>query len=120
MATKKASLQPYPRRQPDGYLADDLLFPQPEFPLTVNQLDDAIARAFERTLKSKSGESSKLPQTPQELVKLCLKHLRERSDPVLSPYFFSQCNVEEIFELDAIAHEMQRRRMKIGVFINFW
>lgn len=120
MASKKGkSLQPYPRRQPDGYLADDSLFPLPELSLTPSQLDEAIARAFERALKSKKGEKKKLPQSPQELVRLCLEHLRKRSDPVLSPFFLSQCEVEEIFELDAIAHEMQRRRMEIGVFYQF-
>jgi hypothetical protein len=120
MATKKgASLQAYPRRQPDGYLADDSLFPLPAQSLTARQLDDAITRAFERSLKSKSGDAAKLPQTPKDLVALCLKHLRERSDPVLSPFFFSQCKVEEIFELDAIAHEMQRQRMRIGIFYQY-
>ena len=120
MATKKgASLQAYPRRQPDGYLADDSLFPLPEQPLTPKQLDDATTRAFKRSLKSKGGDAAKIPQTPKELVALCLKHLRERSDPVLSPFFFSQCKVKEIFELDAIAHEMQRQRMRIGVFYQY-
>lgn len=120
MASKnRSSLQAYPRRQPDGYLADDSLFPFPLQSLTPKQLDDSITRAFGRSLKSKGGDAAKLPQTPKELVALCLKHLRERSDPVLSPFFFSQCKVEEIFELDAIAHEMQRQRMRIGMFYQF-
>lgn len=118
MATKKyASLQNYPRR-PD-YLADDSLFPMPKKPVTIRQLEESIKSAFERCLKDKSGEATKLPQSPQELVNLCIKHLRERSDPVLSPSFLSQCGVEEIFELDAIAHEMQRQRMRIGVFYQY-
>ncbi len=116
---KGTSLQPYPRRQPDGYLADDSLFPLPESSITAEQLNAAITRAFERALKNKSGEEKKLPQSPEELVTLCLQHLRQRSDPVLSPFFFSHCDVDEIFELDAIAHEMQRRRMKIGLFYQY-
>jgi hypothetical protein len=119
MATRKTSpLQAYPRRK-DNYLADDSLFPRPKTALSQRQLDAAIKRAFERSLLSKSGDIAKLPQSPEELVKLCVKHLRERSDPVLSPSFLSQCRVEEIFELDAVAHEMQRQRMKIGVFYQY-
>lgn len=118
MATRKhISLQNYPRRQ--DYLADDFLFPLPLKPITSVQLNESIRRAFERSLKDKSGETTELPNTPEELVKLCIKHLRERSDPVLSPSFLSQCRVEEIFELDAIAHEMQRQRMRIGLFYQF-
>ena len=60
-----------------------------------------------------------MAQTPDELVQLCLQHLKERSDPILSPYFLSQCKLGEIFELDAIAHEMQRHRMRIGVFYQY-
>ncbi len=119
MATRThKSLQPYPRRQPDGYLADDFLFPMPEA-LEPKQLDGAIIRSFERSLKNKLGEAVRLPQSPEELVKLCLTHLRERSDPILSPSFLAQCPVEEIFELDAIAHEMQRHRMRIGLFYQY-
>ena len=114
---KHTSLQNYPRR-PD-YLADDSLFPLPEKPISASQLEESIRRAFERSLKVKSGETTQLPHTPEELVQLCIKHLRERSDPVLSPSFLSQCRVEEIFELDAIAHEMQRQRMRIGLFYQF-
>ena len=31
----------------------------------------------------------------------------------------SKCKIEEVFELDAISHELQRQRMKIGVFNQF-
>jgi hypothetical protein len=110
-------LQKYPRR-PD-YLAEDSLFPLPRHQLTKRQLEPAIEKAFVRCLKNKKGETPQLPQTPEELVKLCIRHLRERSDPVLSPFFLSQCRVEEIFDLDAIAHEMQRQRMKIGLFYQY-
>jgi len=50
---------------------------------------------------------------------MCLAHLQERSDPILNPSFLSQCKLEEVFEMDAIAHEMQRHRMKIGNFYQF-
>ncbi|HQZ81826.1 MAG TPA: hypothetical protein PLR83_01275 [Pyrinomonadaceae bacterium] len=118
MARKFASLQGYPRRS-DDYLAEDSLFPLPKDPISAAMLEESIREAFDRSLKVKSGESAQLPQTPEELVKLCIKHLRERSDPVLSPSFYSQCRVEEIFELDAISHEMQRQRMRIGVFYQY-
>jgi hypothetical protein len=119
MAKSRVSpLQGYPRRN-HSYLADDSLFQPPKTPLSQSQLDGAIKRAFERSLLSKSGDVAKLPHTPEELVSLCIRHLRERSDPVLSPSFLSQCRVEEIFELDAVSHEMQRQRMKIGVFYQY-
>lgn len=111
---KHPNLQPYPRR--DDYLAEDSLFPRPEKALTKHQLDHAIVAAFERCLTDKKGDRTELPTEPSELVNLCLTHLQERSDPILSPYFLSQCRIEEVFELDAIAHEMQRHRMRIGVF----
>ena len=31
----------------------------------------------------------------------------------------SKCKIEEVFELDTISHELQRQRMKIGVFNQF-
>lgn len=70
-------------------------------------------------MTNKQGARSPLPDNPPELVKLCLTHLRERSDPILSASFLSQCQAEEVFELDAIPHEMQRHRMKIGVFYQY-
>ena len=115
---KGTSLQPYPRRQPDDYLADDSLFPRPA-PLATMQLDDSIKKAFERSLKNNRGETVRLKQTPKELVAICLKHLKERSDPILAPAFLAQCPIEEIFEMDAIAHEMQRHRMKMGDFYQY-
>ncbi|MGA2802456.1 MAG: hypothetical protein ABSE97_08845 [Verrucomicrobiota bacterium] len=113
----KIKIQNYPRR--DDYLAKDKIFPRPKTPITSDQLFQAITKAFERCLKDKRGNVVELPRSPEELVQLCLQHLKERSDPILSPYFLSQCKVEEIFELDAVAHEMQRHRMRIGVFYQF-
>jgi hypothetical protein len=110
-------MQSYPRG--DDYLADAKLFPRPKGKVTAEELSDAITKAFERSFKDKQGNTTVLAQTAEELVELCLRHLKERSDPILSPYFLSQCEVEEIFELDAVSHEMQRHRMRIGVFYQF-
>jgi hypothetical protein len=45
--------------------------------------------------------------------------LRTRSDPIISPYFVSLCDIDSLFELDAVSHEMQRHRMTIGVFYQY-
>jgi hypothetical protein len=113
----KSVLQPYPRRE-GTYLANDSLFPRPK-PLLSEKLALAVRLAFERTLKNKRGISVSPHFPPAELVKMCVKHLQQRSDPIISPSFFSQCSVEEVFELDAVAHEMQRHRMKLGNFYQF-
>ena len=115
---KSSQLSTYPRRT-GGYLAADSLFPKPEQPLSDDKLKQAIRRAFQRSLKNKKGETVQLPQTPQELVASCLQHLRERGDPALSPSFYCQVPVEEVFELDAIPYEMHRHRMLIGKFYQF-
>jgi hypothetical protein len=114
---QKSSLQAYPRRQ-GGYEADDRLFPKPS-PISNSELKSAIQRSFQRTLKTKSGEIRSPKITPEKLVSMCIKHLQERSDPILSPAFLSQCSAEEVFEIDAISYEMQRHRMKIGNFYQF-
>jgi len=116
--TRKKNFQGYPRREED-YLASDTLFPRPTTNIAPAQLSQAISKAFERSLKDKKGNTVIPPKTPDKLVQLCLQHLKERSDPILSPYFLGQCKLNEIFELDAIAHEMQRHRMKIGVFYQY-
>jgi hypothetical protein len=110
--------QNYPRI--DGeLLAREELFPKQNPPLSLTSIDTAIEAAFARCKKSKTGEEHRVPETPEELVALCINHLKERSDPILSPFFFSQMNVEDVFDMDAVAHEMQRQRMKIGVFYQF-
>ena len=113
----KFILQPYPRRT-GSYVADDNLFPQ-QNPLNNSNLQTAIRAAFERCLRNKKGNMVSPHLTPEELVKICIRHLQERSDPILSPSFLGQCNLNEVFEMDAIAHEMQRHRMKIGNFYQF-
>lgn len=113
----KIKIQQYPRR--DDFLAEESLFPKPAKSISDKMLDTAIVAAFERCLKDKRGNLTELPKTSEALIALCIAHLKQRSDPVLSPYFLSQCELEEIFELDAISHEMQRLRMKIGVFYQY-
>ena len=48
---------------------------------------------------------------------------RERPEVILigalSPHFYSLCDVEDIFQFDAIPHEMQRHRMNVGVFYQY-
>jgi len=82
-------------------------------------IEAAIDEAFKRCSLKKSGHKRKIPSTPEELVELCIEHMRTRSDPIISPYFVSQCGVDNLFELDAVSHEMQRHRMTIGVFYQY-
>jgi hypothetical protein len=116
MAKKSVKIQAYPRRDDDT--AADELFPRPRA-IAKRALNRAIKSAYERCLLNKKGEKVELDSTPEELVALCLSHLKQRSDPILNPYFLSRCELEEIFDLDAIAHEMQRHRMRIGVFYQY-
>jgi hypothetical protein len=113
----KRTLQSYPRRA--DFLAQDSLFPRLEEPLSKEVLKDCIDRAFVRSLTNKKGDLTTAASTPGELVNTCIKHLKERSDPILGPALVSRCQIEDIFELDAISHELQRQRMKIGVFYQF-
>jgi len=113
----KGLLQPYPRRDDGSFVAADVLFP-PSKPLATDALSSAIRAAFERSLKTKLGGRTSPELPPEKLVKQCLAHLRERSAPILSPFFLSQCKVEDVFALDAISYEMQRHRMKIGTSTN--
>lgn len=115
---KKLVLQPYPRKG-NTLLADPSLFPIPEQPLQEDLIKASIKTAFERCLKNKIDEEKEKIDTPEKWVELTIKHLQERSDPILSPYFVSQLKAEELFELDAVSYEMQRRRMSIGVFYQF-
>jgi hypothetical protein len=120
MSSKKAvTLQPYPREAGGQLLAADSLFPPLTPPMNDELINTAIDEAFARCKKNKKGMTRKTIDTPEKLVALCIKHLRERSDPILSPYFVSQCKAEDIFALDAVSHEMQRHRMTIGVFYQF-
>jgi hypothetical protein len=78
-----------------------------------------IDQAFQRCNLKKSGKRRVVADTPELLVELCIDHLRTRSDPIINPYFLSICDVDRLFELDAVSHEMQRHRMTIGVFYQY-
>jgi len=109
--------QPYPRN-PGSLLSLSSMYPKPA-PLPLEDLHIAIKAAFERSLKSKTGSVRKIPDNPEKLVNLCLKHLKERSDPIVGTAFYSSIKAEEIFQMDAISHEMQRQRMQVGIFYQF-
>lgn len=118
MAKKsKSILQPYPRKKGD-FLADNKLFP-PANPISEKNLNKAIRGAFDRTTTGKKGNKTSPNIPPKQLVDICLKHLKERSDPILSPSFLGQLELSDIFIMDAVSHEMQRHRMKIGEFYQF-
>lgn len=112
------TLQPYPREK-NVLLAQRSLFPPLEPPMDYTIIESSVDESFKRCIMKKSGRKRSLPTTPEELVELCIKHLRTRSDPILSPYFVSQCGPDSLFELDAVSHEMQRHRMTIGVFYQY-
>ena len=117
-ASHGPKLQPYPREK-DVLLAKRSLFPTLKPPMTEDVIQSAIDAAFRRCIKTKTGKDRDVPENPEELVELCIEHLRCRSDPILSPYFVSQCDIDSLFELDAVSHEMQRHRMTIGVFYQY-
>jgi hypothetical protein len=100
-------------------LAKPELFPPltPSMPMSV--IIGCIDSAFRRCSLKKSGKKRVVADSPQDLVELCIEHLRTRSDPIINPYFVSLCDVDRLFELDAVSHEMQRHRMTIGVFYQY-
>jgi hypothetical protein len=112
------TLQNYPR-VPNELLADWSLFPPLDPPLDEKLIENAINNAFNRCLKNKQGKTKKLIESPEELVEMCINHLKTRSDPIIGPSFVSQINVSELFEFDAVSHEMQRNRMTIGIFYQY-
>ncbi len=114
MATKKTNIQPYPRDSEDR--VDVSLFPRLKDPFDDTKIICAINTSFAFCLKNKKGDTKELSDSPEKLVHMCLQHLKERSDPILSSYFVGQLKAEQIFELDAVSHEMQRHRMSIGLF----
>jgi hypothetical protein len=111
-------MQPYPREE-NGLRAKPELFPRLDPPLRVDLVQDAIKKAFKRANKTKTGQESKTHDDANKLVRACLKHLKERNDPILSISFYSNLNTSEIFAMDGIPHEMQRLRMKMGTFYQF-
>lgn len=118
MRQKQSPRLPQYPRQGDTLLADPSLFPRAK-PLSIEIITEAVDRAFLRCKQKKSGEEKVQADTPEKLVELCIEHLRTRSDPILSSYFVSQCDVDDLFAFDAVSHEMQRHRMSIGIFYQF-
>jgi hypothetical protein len=117
-SSQKLFLQPYPR-EGQSLLSADFLFPRKTPPITLKELDEIVDFAFQRCFKNKKGDSKLYQETPKSLVASTIKHLKERSDPILSPYFLGLLNAEDIFQLDAVSYEMQRHRMTIGVFYQY-
>jgi len=113
-----STLQPYPRKE-KSFLAKPELFPPLVPPMSKEMIDQCVDRAFQRCILKKSGEKRVVADSPQALVELCIEHLRTRSDPIINPYFVSLCDVDRLFGLDAVSHEMQRHRMTIGVFYQY-
>jgi hypothetical protein len=87
--------------------------------LEIQEIDQCIDTAFQRCLKNKKGDIRPSFESTESLIKATIKHLKERSDPILTPYFLSQLKIEDIFELDAVSYEMQRHRMTIGIFYQY-
>lgn len=114
----KGTLQRYPRES-NTLLSANFLYPKKDPPVSYEELETCISAAFSRCNKNKSGEDKSYSATPESLVNSTIKHLKERSDPILNPYFISQLDVDDIFELDAVSYEMQRHRMTIGVFYQY-
>lgn len=115
---KRSYRQPYPRQE-KSLLVTSSLFPKQYPQLPLNYIQEAIEKAFKRTKKRKTGDALSVSNSPNELVALCLKHLKERTDPILGTSFYHQLDLGEIFDMDAIPHEMQRLRMRIGVFYQY-
>lgn len=111
-------LQQYPRMEA-SLLAKSELFPPLDPPINTSTITRCIDSAFERCNLKKSGKKRSIADSPEKLVDLCIEHLKTRSDPIISPYFVSLCNIQDLFELDAVSHEMQRHRMSIGVFYQY-
>jgi len=111
-------LQQYPRVE-GLLLARPDLFPPLTPPMPMKTILDCVDRAFQRCSLKKSGGKRIIADSPEALVELCIEHLRTRSDPIISPYFVSLCDVDRLFELDAVSHEMQRHRMSIGDFYQY-
>jgi len=115
--SRPAGLQPYPRET--EYVAQHSLFPKLDPPLDYAIIQTAIKSAFERMNKTRKGKQRSSLNEPATLVKACLKHLKERNDPIIMASFFSKVDAKDVFELDAISYEMQRYRMLMGQFYQY-
>ena len=82
----KLSLQPYPR-EGLSLLSDPSIYPKKTPSISIPELNEAIDISFQRCLKNKMGVFKPYDPDPETLVASTVKHLKERSDPILSPYF---------------------------------
>ena len=105
----------YPRER-GALLAKHSLFPRMSPPMPESHVISAARAAFKKSSLTKSGEERDISSTPETLSKAALKHLKERTDPVDGVAFFSSVNVEDVFQFDAIFHEMHRHKMQMGDF----
>jgi hypothetical protein len=112
------ALQDYEREKTSLLLKQSLL-PKLHPALDDESIRAAIEKAFERTRKTRRGNEGRVIDTPEDLVKTCLRHLKERNDPIIGASLFSSVGAKEVFETDAISHELQRYRMKIGQFYQY-
>lgn len=117
-SSQKLLLQPYPR-EGQTLLSANSLFPRKSPPISIEVLEEIVDLAFQRCFKNKKGEIKVQHETPESIVASTIRHLKERSDPILSPYFLGLLKTEDIFELDAVSYEMQRHRMTIGIFYQY-
>jgi hypothetical protein len=117
-SSQRLLLQPYPR-EGQSLLSANSLFPRKTTAIAAKDLEVTVDLAFQRCIKNKKGDARIHQETPQSIVASTVKHLKERSDPILSPYFLGLLKAEDIFELDAVSYEMQRHRMTIGVFYQY-
>jgi hypothetical protein len=113
-----ANLQPYPR-EGTSLLSSNSMYNVKVPCIPDDELITIVESAYQRCMKNKLGEIKPYFATPQSLVRSTLAHLKERSDPILSPYFLNLLQIEDIFELDAVSYEMQRHRMTIGIYYQY-
>ncbi|MGD0395526.1 MAG: hypothetical protein ABSB26_01270 [Nitrososphaerales archaeon] len=114
----RGHLEDYPRDK-KTMLAKSSLFPRLDPPLKDGTIREAIKEAFERAQRTRGGKPGKLIDTPEKLVEVCLRHLKERNDPIIGSSFLASMDAGDVFEMDAVSHEMQRYRMKIGNFYQY-
>ncbi len=80
------------------------------------QIISSARSDFRNATLTRSGDERDVSSTPEELAKAALKHLKERTDPIDGVAFFSSIRVEDVFQFDAIFHEMHRHKMQMGDF----
>ena len=111
----KSHREPYPRER-GSLLAKHALFPQLSPPMPEPQIVSSARAAFRKSSLTRSGDEKDISSTPEELARAALRHLKERTDPIDGVVFFSSIQVEDVFQFDAIFHEMHRHKMQMGDF----